>query len=163
MQLNYSIDTIAKTIFNKACIEKKYTTMYAKLIYTLVKREAENIIGKEELKKLSKAEKNKEIKKMHKKTTLRRLIIQNIQDALSKLNQEFEVDKSDPDWEEKQAKHREKCLGNVRLLGCLFNEGFLSMDLLFKIIKGNLINYPEIIYMRNQVLTNVASDLLEGC
>lgn len=102
------IETIAKTIFNKACIEKKYTTMYAKLIYTLVRREAENIVGKEALKQMNKKDRNKEIKKLQRDTNLRQYIIKNIQDALTKLNQEFEVDKSDPDWEEKLSRHREK-------------------------------------------------------
>ena len=170
-ECNYSEDTIriiGKTIFNKACIEKYYQYMYTDLCTDLVKKEATRIVDLEEAKSNSKKsqtdkkERSKKIKDAKKKSILRGCILENVKEHVEKLGEPYEVDKSDPDWEDKLSRHRDKVIGNVRFIGSLFNKEFIPMNLLFTILTDYLIKEPLSAFNQNQTLTRTHIELIEA-
>lgn len=200
---NEVLAVIGQTIFNKACVEKKYTQLYSGLCTEINKYEAKHLRDVELSKtkaqrleeekvifddKLDKAKKEiekgnckdlpKELREfkpkiitdekkllnlMKKRTQFRTSVLERCRHHIEKLTEEFEVDKTDPDWEEKLAKHREKVIGNVRFIGCLFNADFMAIKLLMSIFKNHLIAHPKELIEKNEPLTNVAHDLVEAC
>lgn len=194
---------IGHSIFNKACVEKKYTQMYSKLANEINKEEAKYLAeselakpeeqrieeakidfeikqqkAKEEVEKGIRREIPKDLKEfklklitnktklvtqIKKKCTIRSSIHDNCKSHLEKMSQEFEVDKEDPDWEEKLAKHREKVIGNVRFIGYLFKEDFMTIKLVMSIFENYLTKHPKELVDSQQQLTNVANDLVEAC
>lgn len=200
---NEILAVVGQAIFNKACVEKKYTQLYSQLCTEINKHEAKNLRDVELAKgssqrleeekkifeeKLAKAQKEiekgnyKELPKdlrefkpkivkdekklltiMKKRTQFRTSVLERCRHHIEKLTEEFEVDKTDPDWEEKLAKHREKVIGNVRFIGCLFNADFMAIKLLMTIFDKHLIAHPKELIEENKPLTNVAHDLVEAC
>lgn len=97
------------------------------------------------------------------KTVLRAILYENVRVHVEKLCAEYEVDKSDPDWEEKIAKHKDKVIGNVRFIGSLYNKDFISMTLLFRIFDDYLISHPLKALESNCALTRTHLELIEAC
>ena len=196
------LNLIGQTIFNKACVEKKYTSMYSELCTQMVKSECKHLADIEEQKgdseRIEEAKKiyesklakikleiekgnlekipkdmrqfepkilkgKKLISVLKKQSSIRNSILEKCRKHIEQLNEEFEVDKTDPDWEEKLAKHREKVIGNVRFIGSLFNADFMSLNLLTSIFKEYLTKHPKEMLDKDQPLSSVALDLLEAC
>ena len=148
------LEIILLAIFNKACIEEKYTTMYSELSFSLIKRETSYISKLFEsdyqkfmdiYKKDKKDEKPKKDQKLTSKdakkfSVLKSELLNHCRVNIHKLGSEIEVDEDDSDKDEKIAKHRDKIMGNVRFIGTLYNIDILQADLTLNIISNYLIS-----------------------
>ena len=94
---------------------------------------------------------------------MRNSIIEECKSHVEKLNEEVIVDKTDPDWEDKLQKYRNKIIGNVRFVGELFNDDFITAKLLLLIINQNLLYAPRKFLAENIPFTSLINDLVECC
>lgn len=175
---------ITHTIYNKACIEKKYTDMYSDLITALIKSESSILYNRykdnpeefnndfnkvsetDEAKPKSKssAKKNTCTQKFFKKRSIIKTEISNLcRNTIEILGSSLVISQDDPDKDEKLAKHKDKVIGNVRFIGSLFNHDIFVFTLMITIIKAYLIG-PTLSKLENsdEPLDVNHLDLLEG-
>ena len=83
---------------------------------------------------------------------------------IDQIREEYKVERSDPDWEEKEAKHRDKIFGNIRFIGALYIIDILSTELILNILFTYLIT-PWVTHIKEseEPLNEQQLTLVEGC